>query len=113
MPKEKKSLYKVMFFNQGEVYEVYARSVSQGSMLGFIEIEELSFGDEGKVVVDPSKERLEREFSGVRRSYLPMHAVLRIDEVEEAGSARIVSGAEEGNVRVFPTPIYTPRSSKE
>jgi len=107
-------LYKILFVNQGEVYEVYARGVTQGSLFGFIEIEELTFGGEDKVVVDPSKERIEREFSGVRRSFIPMHAVLRIDEVEKEGAARIVSGeAAEGNVHVFPTPIYTPRRGKD
>ena len=32
-----------------------------------------------KVVIDPSQERLEREFDGVTRSHIPLHAVLRID----------------------------------
>ena len=34
-------LYKITFFSQGQVYEVYARNVSQGGLFGFIEIEEL------------------------------------------------------------------------
>ncbi len=110
----KKHIYKVIFVHQGEVYEIYAHSVGQGSMLGFVEIEELTFGSEDKVVVDPSKERLEREFSGVRRSYIPLHAVLRIDEVEKEGAARIVSGDEaQGTIHTFPSPIYTPRRSKD
>lgn len=105
-----KHIYKVIFLHQGEVYEVYANSVSQGAMFGFVEIEELTFGSEDKVVVDPSKERLEREFSGVKRSYIPLHSVLRIDEVEKEGSARIVSREDSGSgaVHTFPTPIYTP-----
>ncbi len=107
-------LYKIIFMSQGEVYEIYAREVTQGSLFGFVEIEELTFGSEDKVVVDPSKERIEREFSGVKRSYIPMHAILRIDEVEKEGSARILSAeASEGNVHVFPTPIYTPRRGKD
>ena len=47
--------YKVIFFNQGQVYEMYAKSVSQGSLMGFVEIEGLLFGERSQVVVDPSK----------------------------------------------------------
>lgn len=109
-----KHIYKVIFINHGEVYEVYARGVAQGPMLGFVELEELTFGTEDKVVVDPSKERLEREFEGVRRSYIPLHAVVRIDEVEKEGAARIVPNeGEGGQVHVFPTPIYTPTRRKD
>ena len=39
-----KPIYRVVFLNQGKVYEVYARHVSQtGSLFGFVEIEELVF----------------------------------------------------------------------
>ena len=40
-------IFKVLFVNQGKVYEVYARKVSHGSLLGFVEIEELVFGIPG------------------------------------------------------------------
>ena len=40
-------------------------------------------------LVDPSEEKLKAEFQGVKRSYIPMHAVIRIDEVEDSGPARI------------------------
>jgi len=100
-------LYKVVFFNQGQVYEVYARSVGQGSLFGFIEIEELVFGERTSVVVDPSEERLKSEFEGVKRTYLPMHSVVRIDEVSKQGASKI-STVEGGNVAQFPMPVYTP-----
>ena len=103
-------LYKVMFMNQGKVYEVYARSVSHGGLFGFVEVEELVFGERSRVVVDPTEERIKSEFSGVKRSYLPMHAILRIDEVEKEGTAKI-SDAEGGNVAQFPMPVYTPGGS--
>jgi len=99
-------IFKVLFVNQGKVYEVYARKVSHGSMLGFVEIEQLEFGERAGVVVDPTEERLKTEFEGVRRSFLPVHAVLRIDEVSKRGSARITQF--EGNVTPFPSPLYTP-----
>ena len=108
---EPRRLYKVVFFSQGQVYEMYARQVSQGGLYGFVEVEDLVFGERSKVVVDPSEERLQKEFEGVKRFYLPMHAVLRIDEVEKEGTSRISEGqkGESGsNIATFPMPIYTP-----
>ena len=102
-----KPLYKVIFVNQGQVYEVYARSVSQGGLFGFIEVEQLVFGERTTVVVDPSEEKLKAEFQNVQRTYLPMHAIVRIDEVEKQGASKI-SELEGGKVTPFPMPMYTP-----
>jgi len=98
-------IYKVVFFNQGEIYEIYARKVSQGGLFGFVEVEELAFGQGTKVVIDPSQERLEQEFEGVKRIHVPMHAIVRIDEVEKEGVGRISTPKDggSGNVRPFPT----------
>ena len=104
-----KRVYKVIFLNQGQVYEVFAKSVTQGSLFGFVEIEQLLFGERTQVVVDPSEERLKTEFAGVIRFFVPMHAVVRIDEVEKEGPARITQPSEnDGNLTAFPTPIYNP-----
>ena len=108
-----KHIYRVTFLNQGEVFDVYARNVSQGALFGFIEIEEFVFGANTSVVIDPSQERLEKEFAGVKRSYIPMHSIVRIDEVEKEGIGRIRPRAPEDNVRDFPSPIYTPTPKKE
>lgn len=105
------TVYRVTFLNQGEVYEVYARSVSQGGIFGFVEIADLIFRDETKKVIDPSRERIAREFKGVPRTFVPLHAVLRIDQVEREGEARITPGSGQGQraqVRLFPAPIPAP-----
>ena len=102
----KETLYRVKFINEGEVYEIYARNVSQGGLFGFIEIEELVFGERSKLLIDSSEERLKSEFKGVRRIYVPLHSVLRIDEVKKAGRGRITSG--EGKVAAFPMAIMPP-----
>jgi len=86
-----KRIYKVIFVNQGKVFEIYARHVSQADMYGFIQIEGLTYGERSSVVVDPGEERLRAEFQGVRRSYIPMHSVVRVDEVEKEGVAKIVA----------------------
>ena len=105
-------LYKVVFMSQGQVYEIYARSVGQGALFGFVEIEELVFGERSSVVVDPSEEKIKSEFKGVKRSYLPMHSIIRIDEVEKQGTSKI-SKLGGGNVAQFPMPVYTPGESNE
>ena len=85
-----KPLFRIAFVNHGKVYEVYARKVGQGAMLGFVDVEDLVFGERSTVVVDPSEEKLSAEFSGVRRFHVPVHSVIRIDEVEKRGTARIL-----------------------
>jgi len=102
-----KHIYKLLFVSQGKVYEIYARGVSHGALFGFIEVEELVFGERSSMVVDPSEEKIKSEFSGVKRTYLPMHSILRIDEVEKQGVSKI-STAKEGNVAQFPMPVYAP-----
>jgi len=82
-------IYKVIFHNQNEVYEVYARHVYQSDMYGFIEIEEFVFGERTQLLVDPGEEKLKNEFSSVARSYIPVHSLIRIDEVEKEGVARV------------------------
>ncbi|MEE8543058.1 MAG: DUF1820 family protein [Gammaproteobacteria bacterium] len=101
-------IFKVIFMNQGKVFEIYARSVSHGTLFGFVEVEKLVFGSRSTVVVDPSEERIQSEFAGVTRTFLPMHSIVRIDEVEKQGTSKITA-AEGGNVAQFPIPMYAPR----
>ncbi len=100
-------IYKVIFLNQGQIYEVYARQIYQSDLYGFIEIEEMVFGKRAQVVVDPGEEKLRAEFDGVNRSYIPMHAIVRIDEVAREGTAKI-SEAKGDNVTAFPMSAFQP-----
>lgn len=101
-----KTLYRIAFMSQGQVYEIYAREVGHGSLFGFVEVGELVFGERTTVVVDPTEEKIKSEFEHVKRTYLPMHSIIRIDEVEKHGVSKI--SKLEGNVTQFPMPIYTP-----
>jgi hypothetical protein len=106
---DKKRAYRVLFVNEGKVYEIYARRVSHSAMFGFVEVEGLLFGERSSVVVDPAEERLQTEFAGVERTYIPMHAVIRIDEVEKKGTNKIHAiDDKQGKVHQLPGPIYTP-----
>ena len=63
-----KRIYRIVFHNQGKVYELYARKVTQDGMYAFVEISDLIFGERSKLVVDPAEEQLKTEFAGVKRT---------------------------------------------
>ena len=48
----KKTLYRISFMCQGQVYEVYAKSIAQGVLFGFIEIEEMVILNQGDLIQD-------------------------------------------------------------
>ncbi len=98
----KDTLYRIAFVNRGEIYEVYAKQIFQSDLYGFIEIEGFVFGSRAQVVVDPSEEKLKTEFDGVSRSYVPTHSVIRIDEVESLGTAKVSPVTGQTNVAQFP-----------
>jgi hypothetical protein len=101
--------YRVTFHNQGKVYEIYAREVSHGGMPGFVEVEKLLWGEKSALVLDTSEEKLKAEFENVERFYIPLHAVVRIDEVSKAGTARITTG---GGDKVLPFPMVMGSDTK-
>ena len=106
---KKSGKYRVIFHGQGKIYELYATSVRQGDLYGFVEIGEIVFGARTALLVDPSEERLKAEFAGVKSTLVPIHAVIRIDEVEKEGVNKIVASADSAsNVTQFPVPMYTP-----
>ena len=103
----KRTLYRVRFMGQNKLYEIYAKDIYQGDLYGFVVLEGLIFGEHTTVVVDPVEEKLKSEFEGVVQTLVPMHAIIRIDEVEKEGVGKITELS--GNVAHFPSPVYTPR----
>ncbi len=104
---KQKTLFRVTFINQERIYEVYAGNVGEADLFGFIALEDLMFGETTSIVVDPGQERLKAEFAGVRTTFIPMHNILRIDEVEKEGVSKITNVGKEGNITHFPAPVYT------
>lgn len=102
---ESNALYRVQFICHNERYEVYVREVSQGQLFGFIEIANFVWDNHTALIVDPSHEKLKSEFADVSRTMIPMHHVLRVDQVRKQGAARITELGN--NVSPFPGPIYT------
>tara|TARA_R110001592_G_scaffold138511_5_gene357714 strand:- start:15711 stop:16028 length:318 start_codon:yes stop_codon:yes gene_type:complete len=97
-----KKIYKIIFYNNEDIFEIYATHVFASDLYGFVEVEQLLFGEKSQLLIDPSEERLKNEFSGVKRTFIPMNAVVRIDEVEQSGIAK-VSGVR-NSVSHFPNP---------
>ena len=85
-------IYKITFLNKGKVYEVFAKQVYQSDLYGFVEVEDYMFDAKTQMVVDPSEEKLKAEFNGVKRSFIPIQAIIRIDEVEKSGVSKISNG---------------------
>lgn len=98
----KAPVYRLTFLNQGEVYEIYCRHIYQSDLWGFLEVEEFVFNERSQTIVDPAEEKLKTEFSTVRRSFIPMHSVVRIDEVEKGGAGKITEAKAGANVAQFP-----------
>jgi len=101
-------IYKVLFHNQGQIYEVYAHNIYQSDLYGFIEVEDYIFGKKTQVVIDPAEDKLRTEFEGVQRSFIPMHAVIRIEEVEKEGVAKVT---ESSGTNITPFPVPMPKDS--
>lgn len=103
-------LYRVIFSNGGQIYEVYARGLYQSDLYGFIEIEDYVFGGRSNLVIDPQEDKLRTEFEGVTRSFLPLQSILRVDEVEKEGVAKVIE-SKGGSVTPFPMPA--PRNESQ
>jgi hypothetical protein len=110
---KQKMVYKIIFEQQDKVYEIYAKHISEGALMGFIEIEELIFSDPDELaIIDPAEEQLKIEFAGVKRSYIPLHGILRIDEMpsEQSTKVKITDSTSigAGNIKHFPG-SFTPK----
>ncbi len=104
-------IYKIVFLSQDEVYEIYAKHVFQGDLYGFVVAEDFVFGENSSIVIDPSEEKLKAEFAGVKRSFIPMHEIMRIDQVERRGTAKIVPLAKNAGSSGKVSKLYTPEKT--
>jgi hypothetical protein len=75
-------------------------------MYGFLVVEDFIFGEKSAIVIDPSEEKLKVEFEGVTRTFIPMHEIIRIDQVQKRGVAKIVAAPKETGSNV--STLYTP-----
>jgi hypothetical protein len=87
-PSREKTFYKVSFARDNELYQICARHVGTSEWWGLIELSGFIF-PENRLVYNPGEERIRREFSGIRRTWIPYHAIVRIDEVLDATESEI------------------------
>jgi len=106
-------IFRVTFINHGKIYLLYAEAVRQAEIYGFVEIDGLIFGETSSVVIDPGEEKLKNEFSGVTRTLVPMHAVIRVDEVQKRGQSKIMELGKETNITPFPSSLYPPGKNSD
>ena len=107
----KKKIFRITFSNQGKIYELYARNVSQSDLYGFVVVEDILYGERSTIVVDPAEEQLKLEFKGVSRTMIPYHAVQRIDEVAKEGAGKVIQFASGEAASLSPT-ILPPRGDR-
>ena len=100
----KNTLFKVVFLNNGKVYELFAEGVISSGLWGFIEVSDLVFETSEGIVVDPTEEKMRDEFSGATAMHLPIQSVLRIEEVEKRGKCLIRDRQSGEKVTPFPMP---------
>jgi hypothetical protein len=100
---DKEKLFRIAFINHGKVYELFCSGVCSSSLLGFIEVSGLLFGGQDSLVVDPTEEKMRDEFDGVEILHLPMHSVLRVEQVKKKGQA-VIRDRESGE-KVTPFPV--------
>lgn len=105
----KQKIYKIKFFQVGEVYEIYAKNIYQSNFYAFLEIDDYIFDTKNNLVVDTSEEKLKAEFSHVLKTLLPINSIIRIDIVNEIGKPKI-SKADSKNIAQFPMNIVPDRT---
>ena len=110
MSNPKKPTFRIQFHNNSKIYELYAHQVSQSQMAGFIEIGEIIFGEQSRLLIDPAEEKLKLEFGNVKHIYVPHHSVIRIDEVDQSGKNRILD-SEGSTVTSFPGSTTLPQNN--
>lgn len=99
-------LYRIKFVQLHQLYELHAHKVSHGAMMGFLEVEELVFPEKSSIIADPTDERLRIEFANVKRIYVPLQAVIRVDEVSALTPGKIADIDGGSNILRFPgTPV--------
>jgi len=104
-------MFKITFFNQGKVYELFSRKVTASDLAyGFIEIHELIFDGEESLVVDPTEERMREEFADVEIMHVPAHSVIRVEKVRKRGTC-LIRDSKSGE-KVTPLPLDSPRRKR-
>ena len=100
---DNEKMFRIAFLNHGKVYELFCKDVCTSGLLGFVEVSGLEFAEADSLVVDPTEEKMRDEIEGVEILHLPMHSVLRVEQVRKKGPA-VIRDRESGE-KVTPFPV--------
>ena len=79
-------------------------------MYAFVEVGDIVFGEQSQLVVNPGEEQLKNQFEGVSRTYIPIHSVIRVDEVEKRGQQKYIHRAKKASLPHFRYTISRPKA---
>lgn len=69
---ERPPIYRIIFTQLETLQEIYAQYLSEETLMGFIEADTLLEFDSEQHLINPKE---------VRRCYIPLHNIVRIDEI--------------------------------
>ena len=101
-----KRLYKIIFQNNGKIYELVSEGDTTSGLWAFVEVSDPVFDTAEGLVVDPTEEKMREEFKDARVLHLPIQSVLRVEEVEQRGPCLIRDGESGEKVTPFPMPPH-------
>ncbi len=88
---KKKTVFKVYFFHMDKVYTLFAKNVNaSGELFNMCEISGIIF-QRNKNLIVPSEDEVRQEFANLKRLMIPLHHLIRIDELENVSEEDITS----------------------
>ncbi|MBZ4644220.1 MAG: hypothetical protein PWQ25_180 [Deferribacteres bacterium] len=83
MTERNERYFRIQFIDsKKEIMTFFAKSVNPSSYIGLIEVSNILYMD-SEILINPEDEKIRKEFKGVKRTFLPLSAIIRIDEIEE------------------------------
>ena len=104
-----KRLFKIVFLNNGKVYELFSEGVTSSGLWGFVEVSDLVFESSDGLVVDPTEEKMRQEFEHASVLHLPIQSVLRVEGDKKRGQC-LIRDRKPGE-KVTPFPATPPNRS--
>jgi hypothetical protein len=77
-------VYRTIFTHLDQVYTIYSQGVSEETLVGFIELDSILLVTQDIILSSENQtahEPFMKQIESIKRTYVPMHAVVRIDEM--------------------------------
>ncbi len=87
-----KELYKITILDEDKEYTtLYATSVVQADILGFIEISGIEFPSKSDIILTAGEDKAHNLFKDTKRILIAGNYVLRIEELKDERKAHIIN----------------------